>query len=82
MTLKAEESYGYDYWFTPEAIYRVTIISYPFVFALFIGVYLLVGVATLFLPLALSLISFIACPILSIVVVRSKLALNSVTRRS
>jgi len=59
-TLKAEESYRYDYWFTPSAIYRVTIISYAFVFVDFVGAYVLVSVANQFLPFALWVISFVA----------------------
>jgi len=71
-TLKAEESYGYDYWFTPEAIYRVTIISYPFVFVLFIGAILLSSVVNQFLPLPFppGLISLVAAFVLAYLVLK------------
>jgi len=60
ITLKAEESYRYDYWFTPEAIYRVPIISYAFVLVPFIVAYLLVGLAAQFLPGTLWFVLFVA----------------------
>jgi hypothetical protein len=59
-TLKAEESYRYDYWFTPEAIYRIPIISHALTFVPFIGAYLLLGAAALFLPLSVWIVLFFA----------------------
>jgi hypothetical protein len=59
-TLKAEESYRYDYWFAPEAIYRIPIISYFFVFVPFIAAYLLLGVTAYFLPSAIWIVLFFA----------------------
>jgi hypothetical protein len=51
---KAEESYRYDYWFTPEGIYRVPIISYGTALAPFIIAYLLVGLFGQLIPTTLA----------------------------
>jgi hypothetical protein len=45
MTLKAEESYRYDYWFTAVGIYRITILPWRYGIITAIGVYLVLAIA-------------------------------------
>lgn len=42
--LKAEESFWHDYWFAPEAVYRITVVSYPTFTLSFLGAYLFAAI--------------------------------------
>jgi hypothetical protein len=49
MTLKAEEAYRYDYWFTADGIYRIVILPWRYGIITAIGAYLVLAIADGFL---------------------------------
>ncbi len=58
--LRAEESYRYDYWFAPDAVYRVKVIPYAFVLLSFVGAYIGLGALAQVLPSNLWFVGLLA----------------------